>query len=133
MEDNVLSLHSRRLMEQEAGATEAEAVSDLVSFGFLRGIRDFARILELRKKTGVIRAISYAWIEEFDFDPSTGIVLRARGQTIRIKGRNLNGGSGAVRLFEGICRHRVPWVRETDRAVAMNADVSATVVEAIEW
>jgi len=133
MDDEVLSLYTKRLAGPETTG-DAERVGDLGAFGYVRGIRDFARSLELRKKTGVIRAISYAWIEEFEFDPSIGIVLHVRGHSIRIKGRNLNGGTiSAVRLFEGMCRHRVPWVQESDRATALRADEKATVIETIEW
>lgn len=40
-----------------------------------------------------------------------GIALHLAGQKIRIKGRNLNAEARQnVRLFEGITRHRIPWI-----------------------
>ena len=43
-------------------AGQDDACEDLRSFGWLRGIRESAHMLELRKKTGNIVAIGYAWI-----------------------------------------------------------------------
>jgi hypothetical protein len=135
MRDNVLSHYSEKTSRLDAAAAaEAEANLDLGSFGWLRGIRDFSRTLQLRKKTGIIRAVSYAWIEQFEFDPSSGILLRVQGQSVRIKGRNLNTEFRPhVRLFDGICRHRVPWVQEADEPTSIAAGDKATVIEAIEW
>src|ERR1700722_4428174 len=111
---------------------EAEVTEDLVSFGWLRGIRDRALSLELRKKTGNIVAIGYSYIEKLEFDPSEGITLHALGQKIRIRGRNLNAEvRPSMRLFEGICRHKVPFAREADEPAEMRADSKATVVEQI--
>jgi len=112
----------------------ADGCDDLGAFGWLRGIRDRAVMLELRRKDARIVAIGYGWLERVCFDPSEGIMLLAGGQKIRIKGRNLNAEiRPAVRLFERITRHRVPWVREADRSAAMRAGDRETVVDSIEW
>lgn len=116
-----------------AEQAEADACDDLGAFGWLRGIRDRAVMLELRRKDGGIVAIGYGWLERVQFDPSEGITLSAAGQKIRIRGRNLNAEvRPSVRLFEGIARHRVTWVRETDRSAAMEAGETATVIDSIE-
>ena len=113
---------------------EAEVTEDLVSFGWLRGIRDRALSLELRKKTGNIVAIGYSYIEKMEFDASGCITLHGPGQTFRIKGRNLNAEVRlSIRLFEGICRHKVPWVREADEPTEMRAGQNATIVEEITF
>jgi hypothetical protein len=117
----------------EGDEDEAEVTEDLVSFGWLRGIRDRALSLELRKKTGNIVAIGYSYIEKMEFDASGCITLHGLGQTFRIKGRNLNAEvRQSIRLFEGICRHKVPWVREADEPTEMRAGQNATIVEEIE-
>ena len=97
-------------------------------------------MLELRKKSGNIRAIPYNWIESVEFDPSEGLTLRSSVTVIKIKGRNLNGTSHAgsnsstiAQLFASICRHRVPWVREADRVSLISADADAAVIDSIEW
>lgn len=119
---------------QATGNADAEGTEDLGAFGFLRGRTDRAEMLELRKKTGNIRAIGYGWIHKVDFDPSTGLTLFAGDEKIRIKGRNLNGSAGQqTSLLGGIIRHRVPWVSESDQSATLQADKSAVVVEAIEW
>lgn len=108
--------------------------ADCRAFGWLRGVRDFARMLELRRRDGNIVAVDYARLERAEFNPSEGITLTVGGQTIRIRGRNLNAEvRPSVRLFEGITRHRVPWIREADRSAGLQAGERETVVDAIEW
>jgi hypothetical protein len=121
----------------EAGAgSDAEGTENLGAFSFLRGARERAEMLELRRKGGDIRAMGYSWLERVDFDPSAGLTLYfGSGQTIRIKGRNLNTVTRQqISLLGGILRHRVPLIVESDQSgVLLQADKSAVVVEAIEW
>jgi hypothetical protein len=115
------------------GIAGEQGAEDFGAFGWLRGVRDRAIMLELRRRTGNVVAIGYGWIERVEFDASDGITLHALGQKIRIRGRNLNGDAKAsIRLFQGICRHRVPWIQESDQAAALRADKCATVIESIE-
>ncbi|NUQ49738.1 MAG: hypothetical protein HUU27_07450 [Phycisphaerae bacterium] len=117
-----------------AEQSEPDTCDDLGAFGWLRGIRDRSVMLELRRKDGGIVAIGYGWLERAAFDPSEGITLSAAGQKIRIRGRNLNAEvRPSVRLFEGIVRHRVPWIREADRAATMEMDARATIIDSIDW
>lgn len=111
-----------------------ELADDLGSFGWLRGVRERAIMLELRKKDGHILAVNYAWLERMEFDPSEGITLRAGDTVIRITGRNLNAEARPlVRLFDGLTRHRVPWVREAGRAENLEVRELVTVIERIDW
>ncbi len=117
-----------------ARAEEADPPDDLGSFGWLRGVKDRALMLELRKRNGNITAVGYAWLEKAEFDPSDGITLYVSGQQYRIRGRNLNADlGGRARLFQGILRHRVPWIQEADESVAAHVDRGATIVEELEW
>jgi hypothetical protein len=65
-------------------------------------------------------AISYAYFERVGYDPSEGITLHlAGGKSVLIGGRRLNDEvRPQVRLYEGIVRQRVAWVREGDLAAA---------------
>lgn len=91
-------------------------------------------MLELRKKDGGILAVAYGYMDKAEFDPSDGITLHLAGQKIRIKGRNLNAEvHPKVRLFEAVCRHRVPWLREADEAELLAAGDKAVIVESMEW
>jgi hypothetical protein len=131
-----LSKYAARFGDSADAATpsDAEGTENLVVFGFLRGARDRAEMLELRQKTGNIRAIGYGWIQKVDFDPSSGITLFVGDETIRIKGRNLNAlGGPQISLLGGIIRHRVPWIAEADQSTALQADKNSVVVEKIEW
>lgn len=112
---------------------EGDVVDDLGSFGWLRGIRERAIMLELRRRDGSITALGYGWLERADFDPSEGIILHFGGKSVKITGQNLNAESRPnVRLFSGIVRHRVPWVQEAGEAEAIQAPKGATVVEQLE-
>jgi hypothetical protein len=129
----------RKYMGRNGGAgPESDADSDSTdnfgAFGWLRGVRDRAISLELRKKCGNILAINYGFIDRVEFEPSEGIAIYSSGQKIRIRGRNLNTEARPlVRLFEGICRQRVPWIVEVDRIADLKAGQTATVIERIEW
>jgi hypothetical protein len=113
---------------------EPDAWDNLGCFGWLRGVRDRAPMLELRKKTGNILAVGYAWLERAEFDPSEGITLYLAGQRVHIKGRNLNHDARPlVRLFEGITRHKVPWIREATQADILAARADSCLIEAITW
>lgn len=135
MKDNVFSPFASRLAaaapkrepepEEDAGGEES-----LGAFGLLRGVRDRAVMLELRRRDGSMVAFNYAWLERIDFDASDGIVLKFGGHTVKIAGRNLGGGG--ARLLDGICRHRVPWIQESDSAAERRADRTATIIEQIE-
>jgi hypothetical protein len=127
----------RKAEDGEAGAKGDhdlgdDTADDLGCFGWLRGVRDRAIMLELRKHDGSITAIGYAWLERVQFDPSEGITLHLLGRTIRIKGRNLNNEvRPQVRLFHGIARHRVPWIQEVGGRGAETGDGAS--VESIDW
>jgi hypothetical protein len=142
MTDSILKRYTGRAVENlaehrhapdSAQSADAESPDDLGAFGHLRGIRDRAIMLELRKKDGSITAIGYGYLEKVEYDPSEGITLHVLGQKIRLKGRNLNAEARPnVRLFEGITRHRVPWIREADHRENMTANEGDTVIDAIE-
>jgi hypothetical protein len=136
-------MNDETLLERYIGGRDARAgvneqaeadCADCRAFGWLRGVRDFARMLELRRRDGNIVAVDYARLERAEFNPSEGITLTVGGQTIRIRGRNLNAEvRPSVRLFEGITRHRVSFIREADRSAGLRAGERETVVDAIEW
>ncbi|MGH7243423.1 MAG: hypothetical protein ACREJD_08415 [Phycisphaerales bacterium] len=115
--------------------SEAESPSDdYLSFGWARGTKDRPVMLELRKRTGEILALGYSWLERAHYDPSIGVTLNFVGHKIEIKGRNLNEEiRPSVRLFEGLTRHRVTWIRECDEPDRMEASEKATVIDSIEW
>jgi hypothetical protein len=107
---------------------------DLGAFGWLRGSRERAVMLEVRRKDGSITALGYAWLERADFDASDGITLKFTGQTVRLTGRNLNSDVRPhLRLFDGLVRHRIPWLQEADEPAAMAAPKNATVIEQVNF
>lgn len=121
-----------RRSTQHGPSADQDAADDFGAFGFLRGVRDRAIMLELRLKDGSITAIGYGYLEKAEYDPSEGIVLHVLGQKYCLKGRNLNTEvRPTIRLFEGITRHKVPWVCEADHRQSMTASDNDTVIDAI--
>jgi hypothetical protein len=137
MSDRLLERYMGRRSSPDSetgGGAEADASENLGFFGWLRGPRDRAIMLELRKRTGHILAISYGYIDRIEFRPSDGILLHCGHQQITIKGRNLNGEiRPGVRLFSGLARHRVTWIAEGDPSSAVRTDKCTLLVEAFEW
>jgi hypothetical protein len=102
-------------------------------FGWLRGIRDTAIMLEIRHRDGHITAFNYNMLDQADFDPSDGITLHFGKLGVRIIGRNLNAEARPhLRLFEGITRRRVSWIQVADEPTAIEARKGATVIEEVE-
>lgn len=121
-------------MPRDAAPWPDDGVEDnLGCFGWLRGVRDRAVCLELRKRSGDILAIPYSWAERFEFSPSDGVTIQMRGGVIRISGRHLNvERCPGIRLFEGITRHRVSWIQEAGSSPPQDNE-QMTVVETIHW
>lgn len=113
--------------------TDADAADDHGCFGYLRGQRERAVMLELRRRTGEVMAIAYGYVERIGFNPSEGITLYLGGQKIVIRGTNLNAEVRPnVRLFEGLTRHRVGWVREGRDALGQTP-AGMPAVDGITW
>ncbi|WP_169979786.1 hypothetical protein [Tautonia rosea] len=117
---------------------ETTGEQDCGSFGWYRGIRDRAETLDLRFRNGNRRAFPVATISDYTYDPSRGIglkIVQGDGTIVRvtITGLNLNGrrDGSTARLYEGLLRCRVPWVRESDDSEELEEDEGATVVTEI--
>ncbi|MCA9244853.1 MAG: hypothetical protein KDA32_12915 [Phycisphaerales bacterium] len=133
MNDKILDKYAGRVAAA-GDAPEGEDAEDYGAFGFLRGVRDRAPMLELRKRDGNILALGYNWIERLEFNPSDGILIHAGGKAFAIRGRNLNAETRPnLRLFQGLTRHRVPWLRETDQAEWADPGENRPIIERIEW
>lgn len=131
---NLLDRYTSRVSDTApTNVEEPDEADDLGAFGWLRGSRERAVCLQLRKKTGNIVAIPYALLEVYAFNPSEGITLKTVSQTIRIIGRNLNVECRPnLRLFDGITRNRVPWIQETQQLMSSGGADGVVVVEHIE-
>tara|TARA_R110002111_G_scaffold244158_1_gene306285 strand:+ start:1353 stop:1784 length:432 start_codon:yes stop_codon:yes gene_type:complete len=112
--------------------TEPDEANDFKSFGWHRGIRDRALMLELRQKNGNIIALGYSWLERVEFNPSEGITLSFGSEKVQLKGRHLNSETRPqVKLFEGLLRHKVPWVQEADRETHLRSNDTDTLITSI--
>jgi hypothetical protein len=110
-------------------SNDNEGEDDLGAFGWLRGVRDRAVMLELRKKDGTTVAYDYALLRKVEHHPSDGITLHFSGEDVTIVGRNLNKEARpGVRLTQGILWHRVPWIQEASDAQILRAGDAALVL-----
>jgi|ERR1700733_3026715 len=133
MTDDVLDKYVKGRNAKEQSPADEDDTIEVPGFGWLRGIRDTAIMLEIRHRDGHITAFSYNVLDRAEFDPSDGITLKFAGVLVRITGRNLNVEARPhLRLFEGITRHRVSWIQEADEPTAMEAPKEATVIEEVE-
>lgn len=103
--------------KQENAASDEE---ECAAFGYLRGIRDRALMLEFRQRNGNSRAFPYSWLGPVRYDPSHGLLLKFVGDMnylVLIEGSNVNGlVKETINLYDrGIQRHRITWVREMER------------------
>jgi hypothetical protein len=93
MQSNVETAHSElpylQMVRQQSGGEEATETDDLGVFGWLRGQKERAVMLELRRRGGNITGLGYAWLERAEFDPSVCITLYFLGKMVRITGSNL--------------------------------------------
>lgn len=111
---------------------EPGTADDLGAFGCLRGVREAARMLELRFRNGNITAFNYSMLDRVDFDPSDGITLTFGRDKVRIAGRNLNAELRPnVSLVQGLIRHRVMWVREDGESHSPGASLLPVVVRIV--
>ena len=115
-----------------SSSADSEEVDDFGFFGWLRGTRDRAVMLELRKKDGSVVAYDYAILRKVELDPSQGVTLHFSGEAVKISGRNLkNDVKPGVSLVRGLLWHRIPWIREATDAENLKAGEGATVIERI--
>ena len=117
MSDKLLDKYVGKRTDSPAGTPEGEGTEDCGAFGWLRGIRDRAIMLEIRHKDGRITAFGYAWLDLVEYDPSEGITLKFSGKSVKIVGSNLNAEIRSnIRLLDGIIRQRIPWITEMSGA-----------------
>ena len=108
------------------------------AYGYLRGVRESALMLELRLRNGDREYYPYHLLGPVRFNPSVGLLLRYSGDVVTlvlIRGSNLDAlvNQGSINLTDrGIQRHRVLWVREMDEAELRRAARGEPTIDRIE-
>ncbi|MGH7242379.1 MAG: hypothetical protein ACREJD_03055 [Phycisphaerales bacterium] len=137
MPDKLLDKYQRMVSKTSSSDRAGEQTEQIVDhgcYGFLRGVRDRAIMLELRKKDGRILAVAYGSIERVEFDPDSGITLTGGGKRLQIEGQQLAGDiQSASSLLAGIIRHRVSWIRESPSTLTINVASDLCIIERIDW
>jgi len=134
MSDNLLERYMGKRPESSPTVVpETEGLEDFGAFGWLRGIRDRAIMLEIRHRDGRVTAFGYAWLDAVEFDPSEGISLRFSGKRVQIIGSHLNSEIRPnIRLLDGIIRHRVPWIQESATTSTLEASSDKVMIEQVK-
>jgi hypothetical protein len=108
------------------------------AFGYLRGLREQALMLELRFRNGNREWYPYGLLGPCRYNPSAGLLLRITGDVVTlvlIRGSNLDAlvHQGAVNLTDrGIQRHRILWVREMDEGELRRTPTGEPTIDCIE-
>lgn len=108
------------------------------SFGYLRGLHERALAVEFRYRGGNSHWFPYAWLGDWRYDPSEGLLLKFSGDLVYlvlIRGSNLDkavNDSGIDLIRAGLQRHRVLWVREMGEADIDAVGRTGPTVDAIE-
>lgn len=109
-----------------------EAVGNF--FGLLRGHRERAISLEIRKRDGVVLAIPYSRYDQALFDPSEGVFIKFGEQTIRLLGTNLGRELRPnISLITALATHRLAWVREAGKSETLGLTRNQPVVVEVTW
>lgn len=132
MSDKLLDKYLGKKSDVQVEVSEEESTEDCGMFGWLRGVRDRAIMLEIRHRDGRITAFGYPWLDLVEYNPSEGITLKFSGKSVKIVGSNLNAEVRPnVRLVEGIIRQRISWIAETSRSLSSQSALDQTVIEEI--
>jgi hypothetical protein len=122
--------------KKEAEAEGAEASCG--AFGYLRGLRDQSAAVELRFRDGNSIWVPYAWLGNWQYNPSDGLLLKFSGDLVYlvlIRGSNLDRplNEGAINLTHaGLQRHRVLWVREMSADEIRQVGEKGPTIDSIE-
>jgi hypothetical protein len=124
-----------RLVLKEAEESDEQSCA---AFGYLRGLREQALMLEVRFRNGNREWYPYSLLGSCRYNPSVGLLLRFTGDVVTlvlIRGSNLDAlvHQGAVNLTDrGIQRHRILWVQEIDEAELRRASKGEPTIDRIE-
>jgi hypothetical protein len=113
-----------------------EDEASCAAFGYLRGVRDRALVIEFRLRNGDREYFPYSWLGPWRFDPSVGLLLKFTGDLVTlvlIRGSNLDAAPNGINLTDrGLQRHRITWVRELDEDELRRAGDGICTVDRIE-
>jgi hypothetical protein len=108
------------------------------AFGYLRGLRDSSAAVELRFRDGNSMWFPYAWLGNWQYNPSEGLLLKFSDDLVYlvlIEGSNLDRplSEGAINLTHaGLQRHRVHWIREMTREEIRQGGEKGPTIDSIE-
>lgn len=103
MNGSILDRYGTNTAVEPKEPAETDILNDVGAFGFLRGVKDRAVMLELRHRDGRITAWACAWLDLASFDPSEGITLGFDGRKVTIRGGTCKRKSAPMSVCSSPC------------------------------
>jgi hypothetical protein len=125
-------------LKPDAAIEGEEVEASCNAFGYLRGIRDQSAAVELRFRNGNSIWFPYAWLGNWQYNPSNGLLLKFSGDIVYlvlIRGSNIDRPlrEGAINLTQaGLQRHRVLWIREMSPYEICAVEGNAPTIDSIK-
>ena len=120
------------------GGEDDNVEDSCAAFGYLRGIRERADVIEIRFLSGNSVWFPYHWLGEWKFNPSDGLLLKFSGDlvyVVLIRGSNLNrplADTTTNLTTSGLQRHRIVWMREMSEEEVRHVGESGPTIDSIE-
>ena len=120
------------------GGDDDTGEDSCAAFGYLRGIRERAEVLEIRFLNGNSVWFPYHWLGEWKFNPSDGLLLKFSGDlvyAVLIRGSNLSrplSDSTTNLTTSGLQRHRIVWMREMSEDEIRQVGETGPTIDSIE-
>lgn len=128
MSDSEVVSRLRTIQSEQMKPTEPDESDDCGAFGWLRGPRERAMMLEIRERSGEISLFSYAFLHPVFYDPSGQLILQFGVQKVVIQGENLKQEvQPNVTLLGCLGRHRVTWIAESESSLILTGTKLITI------
>jgi len=120
------------------GGNDDAGEDSCAAFGYLRGIRERAEVLEIRFLNGNSVWFPYHLLGEWKFNPSDGLLLKFSGDlvyAVLIRGSNLSrplSDSTTNLTTSGLQRHRIVWMREMSEDEIRQVGETGPTIDSIE-
>lgn len=128
MIDSSSSSRLRAIQNETTKSAETPEMEDCGAFGWLRGVRDRALMLELRQRTGEITLLNYAYLHPVFFSPAGELVLQFGAQKAVLRGEHLaQEVRPNITLLTCLARHRVTWIAESESSLTLTGTKVITI------
>lgn len=128
MIDSSSSSRLRAIQNETTKAAEAPEMEDCGAFGWLRGVRDRALMLELRQRSGEVTLLNYSYLHPVFFSPAGELVLQFGAHKVVLRGEHLAQEIRPnITLLTCLARHRTIWIAESESSLILTGTKVITI------